>query len=171
MATPGYSFTININLLAEALLMPEQDCVDEFRDGRVASRFTEHWAARIFGFKRHRRDHPGSDGYYVLPEGDEIRGAVRTLTESGIKFQDSKYIGSGRSCSQQDLTRSIRNTDMWIVFDIRNFPIVEPIKVRTSILEYWIEQGDLTTAGLSAVKFAMLLNRDACPQYRQLQFN
>jgi hypothetical protein len=167
--TPTLSFVIDVAKLAEALEISEQNCISEFRDGRVISRFTELWAAEKFGFMRYPRNYPGPDGYCMLADGDKVEIAIRSLTNSGIRFQAAKYIGGNRTCSRDNLTESIRNTDRWLIFDIRNFPVIDIFKIRTSLLEHWIGRGELTARGLKAQKFAMLLNRDAMPQYRLLQ--
>jgi hypothetical protein len=169
--TPAYSIRLDPNLLAEALHISVAQVYAAFTDGRVISRFVEHWAEQMFGLKKYiNTNHKGSDVYYIMPDGENIEFSVRTLTAHGIRFQDSKHMGAGRTCSMEELKACIRRTDRWLVFDIRLFPLVTAYKVKCSILEQWMDKGELTTSGLSAKRFCALLNRDATAQVRQLEF-
>jgi hypothetical protein len=172
MMTPAYSITIDIDALASALTIDRAKVIEAFQDGRVCSRFVELWAESRFGLIRHANsNHPSSDGYFMTADGDNIQIAVRTLTRSGVRFQDSRFIGSGRSCSIDDLKASIRRSDKWFIFDIRFFPTITLLKLRCALLEQWIDSGELTPAGLSANNFAQLLNRIATPMVRQISMS
>jgi hypothetical protein len=167
--TPAYSITIDAAAVAEALQITEEQTIEGFRDGRVSSRFAEYWAASMFSLVLYtNKNHRSSDGYYTLPDGSKIEVSIRTLTARGIRFQDSKFIGVGRSCSLDELKASIRRTDQWIVVNVATFPTVEGYKIKCSTLEHWIDAGELTTTGLSYARFAEQLNRDEIPMFRQL---
>lgn len=168
--TPAYSFTLETEAIAKALAIPESGVMSAFCDGRVASRFSELWAAKCFGVIAHKSSNQrSSDGFFPTPDGDRVEIAIRTLTRRGIRFQDSIYMGGGRSCSMRQLKESIRRSDKWYVCDITGFPTIAFYKIKASLLEQWIDDGVLSTSGLSAEKFAMLLNRDATPMLRQLE--
>lgn len=167
--TPAVSIVIDAAALADALTITEAQVKEAFRDGRVSSRFAEYWAATMYSLVLYpNKNHPSSDGYYSLPDRSKIEVSIRTLTARGIRFQDSKFIGVGRSCSLDDLKASIRRTDQWIIINVANFPTVEGYKVKCSTLEHWIDAGELTPGGLSYDGFAELMNRDAEPMLRQL---
>jgi hypothetical protein len=170
--SPAYSITIDAAALAGALQITEEQTIAAFRDGRVSSRFAEYWAASMFGLVLYEnKNHRSSDGYYQLPDRSKIEVSIRTLTARGIKFQDSKFMGGGRSCSLDDLKASIRRTDQWRIINVANFPIVEGYAVKCSVLEHWIDAGELTPSGLSYDGFAELMNREpTLPMLRQLTF-
>ena len=168
--TPGYTMLLDADSLALALQITKEQTIQAFRDGRVASRFSELWAATMFTLYLYQnKNHPSADGYYTLPDNSKIEVSIRTLTARGIKFQDSKFIGAGRSCSMTDLKASIRRTDQWIVMDVAGFPKIDGYKVKCAVLEHWIDAGELTPAGLSYSRFAIQLNRDDMPMVRQLE--
>jgi hypothetical protein len=169
--TPAYSFKLDTEALAAALAIPEDAVVPAFRDGRVSSRFSELWAAKCFGIVCHKNtNNRSTDCFVEMPDGDKVEIAVRTLTRS-IRFQDSIFIGGGRKrCTLADLKQSIRRSDRWFVCDVRDFPEVRFYKIKSSVLEKWIDNGELTPSGLSAKRFTELLNRDARPMLRQLDF-
>ncbi len=168
--TPAYSIKLNEEQLASALMLTIADIRSCFSDGRVASRFVEHWAERMFGVIKYlNTNHQSSDGYYELADGSKIEVSIRTLTDNGIRFQDSKFMGVGRSCSVSDLKASIRRADQWIVFDITPFPLIRAMKIKCSVLEHWIDMGELTPSGLSYSSFCKLLNRDDVAMHRVLE--
>ena len=113
---------LDVNNLAKSLGISEEAVVKEFTDGRVISRFAEHWAARLYNFdKAVNSNQKGYDGVFITPLVN-LRIGVRSLTKSGIKFQDSKYIGSGRNCNTENLIESVNSFDVEIVVDIIEFP-------------------------------------------------
>jgi len=152
--------------VAHALKIPEDVVVHEFKDGRVASRFTEHWAAQVFAFKKSENTNAPQDGKIELqhlPESGNI--SVKTLTEHGVKFQRSRNIGSGRVCTIDDLVEAVKSADLYIVADVTEFPSVKLVPVRSTIILGWVYDGFLTPAGIRAKEFYRLLKKG-----RQLRF-
>ena len=130
------------------MLKPDQ-VLKEFTDGRVISRFSEHWAAVLFEFEKSKNTNEKStDGKIVHPLLGSIRIGVRSLTNSGIKFQDSKYIGSGRKCDDEALIESISKIDFEIVVDIIDFPQIYFVPINSKDLMDAFEAGKLTCNGL-----------------------
>lgn len=157
--------SLDIHALASALAIDEDNVIDSFRDGRVASRFTEHWAEEMFGVCKYSdTNHPHSDAFILLPDNSTFEVAIRCLTFSGIKFQASRHQGAGRTCSTTHVKNSIRSVDRWIVFDMRSFPKVTASMLRVALLEEWIDQGHLTIAGLTAKKFDWLTLPESAAQ-------
>lgn len=140
-------------MMARALRISADAVTKEFRDGRVASRFAEHWVAELYAVNKvANANEAGYDAVLEGPVGD-WRVSVKSLTKSGVKFQHSRYIGSGRSCSAADLEESIRDVDFVIVVDIREFPVVRTIPVAQETLLRLVDEGLLRPTGLSPEQF------------------
>jgi len=144
--------------IAEALKISVESVTKEFQDGRVISRFAEYWAAELFGFHKHNGSNiPLTDGELTTPQMGSIKVSVRTLTKRGIKFQQSKFIGYGRSCNKENLIKSIEEVDKFCVVDITNFPKITLVLLDTKVLLRWIREEKLSQVGLNKVKFYTLL--------------
>jgi len=164
-----YSFTVSPPMIAAALNIPLKKVRRLFKDGRVVAGFCELWAETICGVRKHKRGNGVfSDCYALMPDEEPIEVAVRTLTPQGIKFQDSRYIGTGRTCDVPRLKASIRRFDSWIVFDICNFPRIAVYKLKGRTLEEWIDSGDLRPTGLKPQRFIDLLRSEDGPKWRPL---
>jgi len=145
---------INIDLVSKALHIPEEAVIKEFRDGRVTSRFSEYWAAELYNFKKNNNTNKAAyDGTIEHPLLGSFCIGVRSLTKSGIKFQQSKYIGSGRKCTQKDLLLSLTNIDFELIIDIIDFPIIYFIPVDGNILINLIKEKKLTPSGYNRQNF------------------
>jgi len=97
MVLQVYNLSFNPKKIGDALCITENQVRDEFSDGRVISRFSEYWASRLYNFQKCKSSNEaGYDGTITL-KLTKIKVGVRSLTKSGIKFQQSKYIGSGRN--------------------------------------------------------------------------
>jgi hypothetical protein len=140
--------------VAEALWISEEDVVREFSDGRVTSRFGEIWAGKLYEFNKcENTNESGYDGLIEHPLVGRIRVGVRSLTKSGIKFQMSKFTGSGRTCTIEDLRTSIAAMDFEIVMDIVDSPIVHMVPVKAEDLMGLVTAGELTPSGLNRSSF------------------
>lgn len=144
--------TMELNLLA----MANASCVSfnqlltELKDGRVCSRYTEHWSAELFGFEKHTdTNHKDSDGVFPEREGEE-RGfvSVKCLTASGVKFQNSKDVGAGRKCDRLKLLEAINATQKIMVVDITMIPTVRLIPLESALAARWVKEGKLGVGGL-----------------------
>jgi hypothetical protein len=153
----------DITAIASSLEISTDAVLKEFKDGRVISRFTEHWCAELYNFvKNDSSDAEGFDGFIPSTGGlGNQKIAVRTLTARGIKFQQSKYIGSGRQCTQDNLIESLQKADYELVVDCTDFPIVLFIPIKTSdLIILAMKDGKkgvkiLNPRGLSASDFYM----------------
>lgn len=153
------TMTLNADQIATALKIELAAVIKEFQDGRVASRFSEHWAARLFDFHKHNGSNvPHTDGERAISNMGSLGISVRTLTKRGVKFQQSKFIGSGRMCTMDNLVCSVEATDMVCVVDITEFPSIQFVLLDTKILLKWIRDGQLAKSGLGKVKFYTLVN-------------
>jgi hypothetical protein len=160
----GYTMKIDTDTLSESLLISPDECMDAFSDGRVISRFSEYWVCKALGFTKHSNtNHKSSDAHC---NGFEI--SIRSLTKNGIRFQDSRFIGAGRTCSRQDLIDSVEATDRWAVCDINDFPYIHIYQLRSMTIRQWVTEGEVTPSGLTPSKFVKLMNRDQQQMMRLL---
>lgn len=119
-------YTFDERAISEALKISVDAVKSEFKDGRVASRFSEHWGAKLYSYSKHADTNaPGSDGAFDAGELGGIDISVKCLTGAGVKFQKSKYVGSGRSCTQDNLISSLGESSKVIVVDILDFPNIK----------------------------------------------
>jgi hypothetical protein len=151
---------LNPKMISVAVWVSENDANDTFSDGRVASRFTEKWASRIYNLIMSKNtNNPGSDA--DIQTGNILLGnipvGVRSLSKAGIKFQQSKFIGSGRTCTIDNLIESIKAVEIEIVVDIADAPKIKFIPIYSKILLKMISDGVLTPNGLTRNKFYTVL--------------
>jgi hypothetical protein len=111
--------------IARALRISTEDAIEKFKDPRVASWFAEIWGETLFGFRRHpSSNNPGSDAKLVLGAIGRFEISVRCFNKGNIKFQKSKFIGSGRSATPNDLLESVEAVERIVLVDLRQFPIL-----------------------------------------------
>lgn len=147
---PNFKIVFDPQRIADALWIRRSQAEKEFKDGRVVSRFSEYWTEKLYGFKKSDNSNTAMyDGYILNPLLGKIYVSVRSLTKAGIKFQQSKFIGSGRKCSKQDLLESMSGIDFEIVVDITDFPCVMISVVAAEKLTNMIRNGGLTPSGLN----------------------
>src|ERR1700712_4493672 len=100
--------TMSLDEIARALRVSAADALEKFKDPRVGSWFAEIWGETLFGFRRHSSsNYPGSDARLTLGAIGRFEISVRCFNRGSIKFQKSKFIGSGRSASPSDLIESV----------------------------------------------------------------
>ena len=151
---PQHKIMFDVKKIADALCITPEQAIKEFKDGRVVSRFSEYWTSRIYGFKKvGNSNNEGYDGIIKVPLLGTFYVGVRSLTKSGIKFQKSKFIGSKRRCTNNNLIESINDIDFEIVVDIIDFPtiILSPVD-KNKLLEL-IYNEELTSGGLKREQF------------------
>lgn len=158
-----YSLDFDIDSLASALHISKQAALEEFQDGRVAARFAEHWASHLFHFIKHPSNYPRSDGKIKTNGIGDIEISVKTLTHNGVKFQRSKHVGMGRTCTKDDLINSLSDVDRFCIVDITTFPNVKIILISSQIIMGWVVNNQLTPSGISKTKFYDLIGDQLCP--------
>ena len=140
--------------LSRALRISPDDAIAKFRDPRVTSWFAEIWGERLFGYKKHvSSNHPGSDAAINLGTMGRFDIGVRCFYGSTIKFQKSKFIGSGRSATADDLISSIESVERYVLVDLRGFPLMRFVPLDSKALLRLIRQGKLTVSGISPKRF------------------
>jgi hypothetical protein len=157
----------NIEHLAAAFRISEESVRELFHNGRFVSWLAEYWVRDAFKLSLYsNKNHASSDGYHALPDNSQVEHSIRVITARGIKFQASKNMGAGRSCTLNDLKDNIRKTERWIVVDVVQFPRITFYRLKCSVLERWIDNGELTTSGLPYNRFTLLCKRDRIPLVR-----
>lgn len=152
----NYTIELNVEEIARALWLEPLQVKKEFRDGRVTSRFSEYWAGKLYGFEK--EENPNKTGYdgtidTCSPLIGKVPVGVRSLTGSGIKFQLSKHIGSGRKCVKENLLDSLSLIEFEIVVDITEIPKVLFVPVKSSTLIKLCVEDVLTCNGFNKKKF------------------
>lgn len=157
------NYAFPIKGIAKLLGMSVDKVKKRFIDGRVASPWAEEKAEEMIPCFQCHEDFnvPGSDGTLLANIV-----AVRCLTKStGVKFQDSKYIGFRRPCSQENLLDSIRGVDNFIVVDVVDPDCWRFILLSSETVYNWAQTEttrsfELTPSGLKKEKFDKFLERD-----------
>ena len=140
--------------IAAALRLTPQQIVAKFQDPRVTSWFAELWGEKLFQYTAHgSANHPGSDAAINLGDIGRFDIAVRCFMRNTLKFQKSKFIGSGRSATLDDLIQSIYDVERYIVVDLRQFPRLRFLPLDSKSLLRLIQEGKLTTSGISPGRF------------------
>jgi len=167
--TNCYHLTLDMAALAKALHLSVAQAMRMFADGRVIAKPAEYWVAAATGVTMSLNGNDAMDAYVNLPDGDHMHMAIRVLT-SRIRFQRSKRMGAGRSCTLRELRQDIRECDRWAVVDNTGLPDIAIYTFKASLLEGWIDTGELTVGGLSYDDFIAMLFRDGRPRVRQMEF-
>ena len=138
---------IDVWLLATCLGLSASDVAQSFRDGRVASRWCELWACRDFGLRKQPNSNCARGDAFVATGADELLYEVRCLTHCGVSFQPSKSLGSGRTSTLDSLKGKVRSVDRWAVYDITEFPSVTVYRLKSSMVEGWIDLEQVKPSG------------------------
>lgn len=151
---PNFKLVLDMESIAKVLWIPKEAALVEFSDGRVISRFSEHWAKRLYDLDKCENTNTAGYDLYLRHTLFGLKTvAVRSLTNSGIKFQDSKYIGSGRKCEDEDLLRSLEGVTYEIVVDITECPEFHLLPVDGATLIKAFYDKNLTCSGWNKKTF------------------
>jgi hypothetical protein len=146
--------TFDLAKLSEALRLSSDVVQAAFRDGRGAWPFSEKWGERLFEFATHANTNmPVSDGVHQLQRLGDLSVSVKALTRAGVKFQQSKDVGSGRKSDRAKLIASLEGCDRVVVVDITSFPEVVFYPIDTRRLLSAAHSGRLGIGGWSPIQF------------------
>lgn len=146
--------TLSVDDISKALHITPDDVVAKFQDARVTSWFAEIWGERLFNYTKHANaNHAGSDAAIVLGDIGRFDIGVRCFFRNTLKFQKSKFIGSGRSATMEDLIASVEDVERYVIVDLRRFPTLDFYPLDTKALLRLIREGKLTTSGISPARF------------------
>ena len=147
--------------IADALHVSVEDATRKFRDGRVAGQWAELWSANLYAYVLHGHANvAATDGAVAAEELGDLGVSVKSLTGGGVKFQQSVYVGAGRTCTTADLIASIAKSDRHLVVDVRAFPTVDFLVLPATWLLNKAHGGLLTASGWSGRRLYDELARD-----------
>ena len=139
--------------LARSLFLTSDEVIEQFQDARLTGRLAELWGTRFYGYRKHTNSNmAGSDGSIILGPIGRYNIGVRAFRKS-LKFQQSKYMGKGRTCTQDDLIHSLEAIENFIAVDLRRFPRVlfYPLDSKPLLRMAYAKQ--VTPTGMSAERF------------------
>jgi hypothetical protein len=146
--------TMSLDEIARALRVSSADALEKFMDPRVCSWFAEIWGETLFGYRRHlSSNNPGSDAQMILGAIGRFEISVRCFNRGNIKFQKSKFIGSGRKATPDDLIESVESVERIVIVDLRKFPVLSFYPIDSKDVLRRIRQKTLTTSGLTPKRF------------------
>lgn len=146
--------TLSVEDISKALRISPEDVIAKFQDARVTSWFAEIWGERLFNYTKHvSANHAGSDAAIALGDIGRFDIGVRCFFRSTLKFQKSKFIGSGRSATMDDLIASVEDVERYVIVDLRGFPTLDFYPLDSKALLRLIREGKLTTNGISPARF------------------
>ncbi len=149
-------FEFNVDALANALELSEEETTVYFNDGRKVSFLIE---------RRHRDIMPGSTlassegAGYDLVDANGGLWEVRSLTGNGIYFCPSGMVGKGRKFCEDGFLAKLDDIEGYLVTDITQFPnmpywIIPSEEVR----DLWFSGTLGTTSKISYNKACQLLD-------------
>lgn len=145
---------LSLKDISKALRISEQDAIAKFQDARVTSWFAEIWGERLFNYTKHASaNQAGSDAAIALGAIGRFDIGVRCFFRNTIKFQKSKFIGSGRSATKDDLIASLEDVERYVIVDLRQFPVLSFYPLDTKALLKLVYTDQLTTNGISPSRF------------------
>jgi hypothetical protein len=158
-----YSMRPNISFGFNGVLLCNSFLEKAFKDARTASKFSEKCAEELT--KQYHVSFGGNHCKVLFDDSDVHKDAnlyvggsayplsVRCLTKNGVKFQLNKFVGSGRSCSMDDLKHSIAAYPCVFVFDITNFNDWKVSILEQQLLLDFMANGHLTPGGIKVNKY------------------
>jgi len=148
--------TLNVEDIGKGMQVLGSRVATILMDGRNISAWSEEWAASLFNLKR--SPNSNQKGYDLFLDHEIFKGkvAVRTLTNK-VLFQQSKNIGSGRTCNMSDLINAIKKIDYQIVVDINTFPKIRFYVLSKDFLVEKIKNKELTKNGWAYKKFHKMI--------------
>lgn len=150
---------LSTEAIADALRLTPEQVVAKFQDPRVTSWFAELWGERLFQYAAHANpNYPGSDAAMALGDIGRFDIAVRCFMRNTLKFQKSKFIGSGRKATADDLIESVESVERYVIVDLRQFPLLRFIPLDSKALLRLIREGRLTVNGISPARIDLWLN-------------
>lgn len=135
-------FTIRFDdrKLAEAFGVTIEDIREYLTDGRRASFIIERrlkWANPGWELA------PSEGAGYDLRAPDGGLWEVRSITKSGVYFNPSAQVGSGRRFEEAGFLAKLDGVAGFILSDITLFPNIDVFKVHVKHVKHWYRLGEL----------------------------
>jgi len=154
-----FEFELSVEKIAAALFVPESLVLTALGDGRVASRWSEYWGAQVGNLDK--AQNTNQEGFDLSTEvsSAQIDVSSKCLSKSGVRFQESKFQGSGRKCSTETLLFSLEKVDLFHIIDISEMPVVRIVTVHSRYLRAEVNAGRLKYTGWKAKGFYEFVDR------------
>lgn len=130
----------NLGELARAFRVRESDVIEYLTDGRRASFIIER---RLTWEHEGWRLAPSEGAGYDLLDPDGGLWEVRSVTRSGVYFNPSNQVGSGRSFDEAGFMTKLQAVRGFILSDIVGFPSVDVFVVPVEHVVQWYRSGRL----------------------------
>jgi hypothetical protein len=151
--------SFDVEAIASALRLTPDQVIAALSDGRGAWPFSEFWGERLYEFVKHSNtNEPSSEGAVALEQLRNVNVSIKALTKAGVKFQQSKFVGSSRSATTADLVASVEACDRVIVVDITAFPSIRFIPIDGTRLVSAVHRGELGLTGWKPQRLNSWLN-------------
>ena len=151
---PRFQMKWDLAELARAFRVREEDILEYLTDGRRVSFIIE---------RRLKWEHQGWDLAPSEGAGYDLRDPngglweVRSVTRSGVYFNPSSQVGSGRKFNEVGFIKKLESIRGFILSDIVQFPTVDVFVVPVEYVVRWYRAGQL---GANAhVRRAVFLER------------
>lgn len=160
-ALPTGTLAWQLDELARALQVTQEDVREYFTDGRRVSFLIERRLARevVAGGKLAASEGASFD----LQDAAGRKWEVRSISSSGIYFCPSYMVGSGRSFNEEGFLQKMAEIDGYILSDIESFPSVPFWVLPKSVIETWYRSGMLGAGTKISRARALSLLRDWQP--------
>ncbi len=138
MGDPKGVLSWDVEAIAKALKISENDVREYFTDGRRVSFILERRLAKEV---LHGKLAPTEGASYDLIDPEGNHWEVRSLTSRGIYFSPSYMVGSGRSFEESGFQRKLEDVSGFIVSDVESFPDIKFWFVRSEQVKLWWNKG------------------------------
>jgi hypothetical protein len=130
----------NIEEIAQALKISEEDVKNYFTDGRRVSFILERRIAREI-LNGELASNEGEE--YDIEDSEGRRWEVRSISKRGVYFCPSHMIGSGRSFDEQGFLEKLERIEGYIIADIESFPNIPFWKITADEVKKWWNDKEL----------------------------
>ncbi len=166
-----FEFELDIKKVADALFVPESLALESLGDGRVTSRWGEHWGAELG--RLDKAQNTNQEGFDLSTQVSSAQIAVssKCLSKSRVKFQESKFQGTGRKGSVASLLVSLDKVELFHVIDISQMPRVRIVTVHSRYLRAEVNAGRLKPYGWSPKRFYAFVDSTYDTEIKQVRLD
>lgn len=153
-----FSFEWDVNALAKAFNVNDEDVSAYLTDGRRASFMIER---RLVNENRGWKLAQSEGAGYDLADPHGHFWEVRSITKGGVYFTPSNQVGKGRHFDENRFLEKLNSIEGFILSDLVVFPKVEFYKVPKDVVKSWYRAGKIgKNAKVTRSKFILELASD-----------
>ncbi len=147
----------DVDALASALKISNEDVIEYFTDGRRVSFIVERRLRDELKWELASSEGAGYD--LISPQGQKWE--VRSISKRGVYFNPSNQVGSGRSFDEDKFMEKLNEIEGFILADIVNFPEINVYFISSLDVIRWYKKGELgIRAKISRKKFYAILEKE-----------